>query len=331
MAQTTTKIRGSDKLSKVVAILGLVTTVFFGLMSLWLAQQSIEATVTVAERSGSFDRPNLELFLGDKILAHATESSLFVGTQIKQDMHLGFLSFTVVNNGEKSAWNVSVSIGFPEFSRRNLFDILNVEVRDTLFRTNIKRSDQIVVPPMSYTVHEFDEVNPGGSIAIDQPWLLTETSIKDRVEVEFKDKVKGAVDYKLDYGLEVEARIAGDDLPVKSYKLVLYVFDASSEDAFNERVTTNAFKQLSGQRASMPFPSSFFSPSASRVYAVYADSQKVRDVGDLELHQTRFAPENVGLFGFSIRPIGNTILRYGLGVVGALLTLLIYFWRPRRD
>src|SRR3954468_22861011 len=180
--------RWSGLLQVTIGLIALVVGVVIGVWGVTAGERS-------AARAGSFDRPNLPLYVGSERIYPGTPTGLMIAAPFDaKTVTLFHLPLRVVNLGEKTAHDVSVLVRFPESLRRGLNETETLSMSQ--FDPSMRMShSQGTIGHFEFKAHSFCAVNPRSAGGINELFAIDKpTSFVMPIDLP-KEKIRVAVEY----------------------------------------------------------------------------------------------------------------------------------------
>ncbi|NEU10099.1 hypothetical protein GZH53_17375 [Flavihumibacter sp. R14] len=201
------------------------------ILSIW----GIISSESIAERSGTFDKPELSLSLGGHKLSTEEISEVYIGTKIsEQSIDFATLPIDLHNNGMKAAEKVDLIIKYPHLSR--------IAVPDSIISLKVQSIDTVIrkfisAEPFDQVIFRFATINPMLSLnAKDLIALTQESRLTTNVSVPTKDNKILNFPISIDYAYQVHLAVSSVNFATSVHKLNLHVLNCTDINSLVKKI-----------------------------------------------------------------------------------------------
>lgn len=215
-----------ERKSYLVGAAGLVVAV----LALGISYQAIRASWQIAELSGSLDKSEIEVGIGDFELPSSKVIHLICGTKKLSKPSgpvVGGIPIRIASTGKKSLEAVTLTFQYHPFFMRSLLDKSDGRQAGDIGPIAIQRSlleDQ----DRTFMSYKIPILNPGMSARIVEPLFMEATSVKDAVRTTFKDGKSMILPYEVRFSKQFAFNVGAKDTGIRSYSVSLSVAQADS-------------------------------------------------------------------------------------------------------
>lgn len=274
---------GNDRKNRRLTIIGIAISAVFGIGSIWYMQKTIDSSLDIAKRSGSFDKANNYLGIGTHDLPPSPNDTikLIYGAVFDSNsIDISYLPLSIGNYGEKNAEDVQVVIDYPKMSGLAFTDTSLLKKSDL----PISSSSRSVVEgkDMQSVVYSLHHLNPGVRVTIEDPFFLKKTSMS--IDAKTADSVP--VQFKVQYSVIFSVTLLGKDLRTQKRFFSLSCFEAVSMDELINSYVKNIKRGKTKN---------------NYYYFVYPGKQQIHRQGKKSIHE--YTPDDKKLYFATVKDL----------------------------
>jgi hypothetical protein len=232
--------RWSGFLQVTIGLIALVVCVVIGVWGITSGERS-------AARAGSFDKPDIALYVGSVRIFPGTPTALIIAAPFEaKTVTLFHLPLRVVNFGTKTAHDVSVLVRFPEALRRGLNETETLSTSQ--FDPSMQMShSQGTIGHFEFKSHSFSAVNPRSAGGIDELFAIDKpTSFVMPVDLP-KEKIHVAVEYSY----TVQITVSQVDADPQEYTIEFVAYEIHDNTQLESDIAHYVEVQLRNRRRSL--------------------------------------------------------------------------------
>jgi hypothetical protein len=210
--------------SLIVALIGLV-----------IALKTKSASWKIAERSGTFDRSELEASIGAFVLPNSGDISILMGSpSFNEDKPtIGILPITLASAGKKSLDDVSITFQYNNLFRRDLLQQKEDSANAVIGTSSLKRS-MLKNGSRTFMTHTVSSLNPGVAVTIQEPIFIQRTTFTDKVTATTRDGFEVTIPFEARISLQFAATFTARDTPYRTFPVSISFCQASSLENLRE-------------------------------------------------------------------------------------------------
>lgn len=218
----------------------------FNIVSLVIAILAIYSTYDIANRSGSFDKPEFEIRIGNMQLTKSKNLITF-GSPISfsyEDKILPLSSFPlyIKNSGKKSLEKINITFRYDEIHKRQDYENLDFKSEGTMKKEYVSR----VTTQMGnnyFESYNFEFLNPELGLNIIEPIIINYTNLE--INDNFIDKNGKTFSTKIsaNYNLKFNININAKDTPNEDYFVEYSIVKCNSFDELTKLVQSRLTKE----------------------------------------------------------------------------------------
>jgi hypothetical protein len=215
-----------ERKSYLVGAAGLVVAV----VALGISYQALRASWQIAELSGSLDKSEIEVGIGDLELPRSQAIYLISGTKELSNnsgLVVGGIPIRIASTGKKSLEAVTLTFQYHPFFKRSLLERSDGRQNGDIGPIALQRS-LLEDRDWSFMSYKIPMLNPGISASIVEPFFMEPTTVKDVVRTRFRDGKSMNLAYEVRYSKQFAFNVGAKDTGIRSYSVSLTVAQAES-------------------------------------------------------------------------------------------------------
>jgi hypothetical protein len=222
---------GKTDWGRVGGIAGVIGAAL-AIVAILIAIAGIKAGYSIAEQSGSFDRPSVTLGIAGHRLRPGENSTIIVGiTKVseKDTVAIGSIPFSMVNEGSKTADTPSLTLQYSKLFNRKGLEAMQPNPSGPYAATEVKFS-LTQADPFDYASYQARTLDPGVGLTVEEPFYAKDTVVNVNAPITFKDGAEAVVSVSAQYSMKFQATTIARDLATANYPIELAVTHAASMD-----------------------------------------------------------------------------------------------------
>lgn len=259
----------------------LIVGILIGIISTLIGYLSIQSQENIAEKSGAFDQPNPVAFIGDYQLKN-TSNDLIYGSHLNDRTQIiSTIPLVIKNKGRDSVEDMTVTFRYPLAGKLAVSkEYLKFGAYGRI--TNRKPSREYnKVGNFEYVSYTVPNLNPGEIFTLTEPIALSETIIRDTVNV--PEIYKGPITDVM-YSIKTTVSVSAKNVQVKDYTVEIQSLPSSSVALFKKQVTSLLVQEAENKIKSMSLVerinATFGSPKVSAT-AIYVSPDSLFNQDEL--------------------------------------------------
>lgn len=260
--------------------IGLIS-LSIGLFSLIYAKQAIEVSRDIAEQSGSLDRSELNISIGSFDIPKSGELRILMGSpsSLKENSpSIGIIPFTIESKGKKSLDNISITLQYDNFFKRDLLQDVDISRTDNIGSISLNRSI-LKNENRTFMSHTVNSLNPGIAVNISEPIFMHKTTIKDKVTATTLDGVQITIPFEARTSLQFAAIFSARDTPIRTHPISISFFQSNSlRDLIEKNLIDHINDQqkiLRNKLSSAQYFAALLSPQKESVYLIFSPTKDI--------------------------------------------------------
>ncbi|RUR52954.1 hypothetical protein [Vreelandella populi] len=247
--------------------LGVITLI----AGLLVAYVSTQNNWEIAEQSGAFDRPEVQLMLNTEPLEPYTPIKILFGAPQISDasnVAISTLPLIIRNSGNRSLEEASLTFRFHKIFTRSALESLEYSMVGGVQASRVERnfSQSGVTDYSSYLI---PLINPGELAMISEPLYLPNMKLDVPFEASTSDDVKISANLGIELAWKFEASLAARDIVSRSYQFELSTAVSNSL----EELTQHAVSEINNRLEEVRHRMNFFEYLNALVFGI--DSERV--------------------------------------------------------
>ena len=206
-----------DKLNLTLGIISIVGVIVSICISVW----SINVGERIAEKSGAFDKGELQLSFGGYFIQPDVAFDVYYGVDFSDStvLHFATLPFSIHNLGKKTIENANIIIKYPHVAKIAVVDSL---IKFSALSTEPIERKFATVEPYDQVIFKLNSLNPKYSIeAGELICLQKETILNDVFPVKTKDSATVNVSVSAKYSYPIVVGLTAKDIMTSQYNFIL--------------------------------------------------------------------------------------------------------------
>jgi len=227
---------------RLISVASVVVAIISVIVAIW----AIKVSKNIAVQSGSFDKPILEVLIGNNEISKSQVNELVIGLDVEKygnEFVVGGIPIAISNSGKKSLKGVNFKFSYHESIGRQALELMEYNVVGGYHSKHVDRhfSKMGSVQVASYY---FPQLDPQGVVEITDPLVIAETRYKDRITLDNGISFTATVDY----GLVVEIGASALDMVPIVRDLNVSVINATSLSELQRKHRETIVKNINETR-----------------------------------------------------------------------------------